>query len=142
MTTIKRCWVIISTSFILLGSLLRHRVLSLYYNEDRGFFVIFFGGAEAREEDAEGMLRPKPKEQPMSKLCEAWATAARLEETCERSGGGRECARAIEHDQRACGQSKKTKAKPACLLTVATENQRNINYKHTFKKKGVCHSFF
>jgi len=44
-------------------------------------------GAEAREEDAEGMLRPKPKEQPMSKLCEAWATAARLEETCERSGG-------------------------------------------------------
>ena len=42
MTTIKRCWVIISTSFILLGSLLRHRVLSLYYNEDRGFFVIFF----------------------------------------------------------------------------------------------------
>jgi len=54
-------------------------------------------GAEAREEDAEGMLRPKPKEQPMSKLCEAWATAARLEETCERSGGGRECARAIEH---------------------------------------------
>ena len=53
----------------------------------------------------------------------------------EQSGGGRECARAIEHDQRACGQSKKTKAKPACLLTVATENQRNINYKHTFKKK-------
>ena len=50
------------------------------------------------EEDAEGMLRPKPKEQPMPKLCEAWATAARLEETCERSGGGRECARAIEHD--------------------------------------------
>ena len=42
---------------------------------------------EAGEEDAEGMLRPKPKEQPMSKLCEAWATAARLEETCERSGG-------------------------------------------------------
>ena len=29
---------------------------------------------EAREEDAEGMLRPKPKEQPMPKLCEAWAT--------------------------------------------------------------------
>ena len=61
------------------------------------------------EEDAEGMLRPKPKEQPMSKLCEAWATAARLEETCERSGGGRECARAIEHDQRACGQWDKKK---------------------------------
>ena len=42
MTTIKRCWVIISTSFILLGSLLRHRILSRYYYEDRGFFVIFF----------------------------------------------------------------------------------------------------
>ena len=27
---------------------------------------------EAREEDAEGMLRPKPKEKPMPKLCEAW----------------------------------------------------------------------
>ena len=42
MTTIKRCWVIISTSFILLGSLLRHRILYRYYYEDRGFFVIFF----------------------------------------------------------------------------------------------------
>ena len=49
--------------------------------------IFFLEGAEAREEDAEGMLRPKPKELPMSKLCEAWATAAMLEETCERSGG-------------------------------------------------------
>ena len=32
----------------------------------RDFF--FLEGAEAMEEDAEGMLRPKPKEQPMPKL--------------------------------------------------------------------------
>ena len=132
MTTIKRCWVIISTSFILLGSLLRHRVLSLYYNEDRGFFVIFFGGAEAREEDAEGMLRPKPKEQPMSKLCEAWATAARLEETCERSGGGRECARAIEHDQRACGQwDKKRYIQQPKNTSVTVLTPEKVHTKHS-----------
>ena len=51
------------------------------------FSWFFLVGAEAMEEDAEGMLRPKPKEQPMPKLCEAWATSARLEETCECSGG-------------------------------------------------------
>ena len=61
------------------------------------------------EEDAEGMLRPKQKNSRCRSSGEAWATAARLEETCERSGEGRECARAIEHDQRACGQWDKTK---------------------------------
>jgi hypothetical protein len=32
------------------------------------FRDFFLEGAEAMEEDAEGMLRPKPKEQPMPKL--------------------------------------------------------------------------
>ena len=32
------------------------------------FRDFFLEGAEAMEEDAEGMLRPKPKKQPMPKL--------------------------------------------------------------------------
>ena len=84
------------------------------------------------EEDAEGMLRPKPKEQPMSKLCEAWATAARLEETCERSGGGRECARAIEHDQRACGQSNNTKnIQQPKNTSVTVRTPEKVHTKHS-----------
>ena len=38
----------------------------------------------------------------------------------EQSGGGRECARAIEHDQRACGQWVKTKTRKMREITPRT----------------------
>ena len=71
--------------------------------------MIFLERAEAREEDAEGMLRPKPEEQPMPKLCEAWATESRrFLRTGRKQSGRTELTRSVNEHERRTGADRGT----------------------------------